>query len=165
MLAVHTCRVARGTHHSSRQLTPDLHCQGKARAESGTCVWKCLSWTVSDKLSEQHMTLHTAEAVEVGSVTGASETWVGTGISQVLTLAFLFVRAVLERDCGKDGDGGTRRLCPWSQFIMYGIRGSSPGNVGRSGPSVGLSFLTGKIRRLETVSTTPSDSDILSTVN
>lgn len=90
MLAVHTCRVAQGTHHSSRQLTPDLHCQGKARAESGTCVWKCLSWTVSDKLSEQHMTLHTAEAVEVGSITGASETWVGTGISQVLTLAFLF---------------------------------------------------------------------------
>lgn len=67
MLAAHTRHVALGTHHPSRQLKPDLYCQGKAGAESGTCVWKFLSWTVSDKLSELHVTLCIAEAMEVGS--------------------------------------------------------------------------------------------------
>lgn len=67
MLAAHTRHVALGTHHPSRQLTPGLYCQGKAGAESGTCVWKFLSWTVSDKLSELHVTLCIAEAMEEGS--------------------------------------------------------------------------------------------------
>lgn len=72
MLAAHTRHVALGTHHPSWQLTPGLYCQGKAGAESGTCVWKFLSWTVSDKLSELHVTLCIAEAMEEGSENLAS---------------------------------------------------------------------------------------------
>lgn len=69
MLAAHTCHVALGTHHPSQQLMPDLYCQGKAGAASGTCVWKALSWTVSDKLGELCVMLPIAEVTEVGSVT------------------------------------------------------------------------------------------------
>ena len=72
-LATNTHHVALGTHHPSWRKMPDCHCQGKARAESGTCVWKFLCRTVSDKLGEQHMTLYTAEITELGSVEGDQE--------------------------------------------------------------------------------------------
>lgn len=70
-LAAHTRHVALGTYYPRRQLMPDRHCQGKTRAESGTCVWKfyvglsLTSWVYSAQLRSQ-----------VGSVTGDQETWV-----------------------------------------------------------------------------------------
>lgn len=33
----------------------EIHCQGKAGAESGACVWKHLSWIVSSGLDDQQV--------------------------------------------------------------------------------------------------------------
>ena len=91
MLAAHTCHVALGTHHPSQQLMPDLYCQGKAGAASGTCVWKALSWTVSDKLGELHVMLHVAEVTEVASVTGDQAAWLRSRPCLGGSVCFIFL--------------------------------------------------------------------------
>ena len=64
---------------------------------------------------------------------------------------------------GTEEPGGS---APGHSFAMNRVGESSPGNVGRAIPSMGLGFLIGKIRRLEMVSTTLSGSaTVLSTVN
>jgi hypothetical protein len=61
VLAAHTHHFALGTHHPSQQLMPDHYCQGKARAESGTCIWKFLNPTVSGKLNNTYPFEHSSE--------------------------------------------------------------------------------------------------------
>lgn len=64
---------------------------------------------------------------------------------------------------GTEEVGGS---APGHSFAKNRVSESSPGNVGRATPSMGLGFLISKIRGLEMVSTTLSGSaTMLSTVN